>query len=73
METDYELYLWAENDGQSFEKTISFTTPRPAQPYESWTWNGEQWNPPVPYPDDDGDWVWDEDAQQWVEFEGEGE
>lgn len=32
-ETTYELYLWAENGGQSFEKTFEFTTPRPPQPF----------------------------------------
>jgi len=44
-EQTYELYLWAENGGESFERTVSFTTPRPAQPYPSWTWDGEKWNP----------------------------
>ena len=27
-ETEYELYLWAENDRKSFEKTVTFTTPQ---------------------------------------------
>jgi len=27
METDYELYLWAENNKDSFETTVTFTTP----------------------------------------------
>ena len=66
-ETEYELYLWAENDGKPFETTVSFTTPRPAQPYPSWTWDGDQWKAPVAYPDDDGDYYWDEDAGEWVE------
>jgi hypothetical protein len=38
------------------------------QPFPSWTlddaWN---WQPPVPYPDDDGQYVWDEDSLAWVE------
>ena len=65
METEYELYLWAENGGVSFEKTVSFNTPRPEQPYPSWVWDGEKWNPPVPRPDDSQEYTWDEDAQQW--------
>ena len=65
-EQTYELYLWAENGGESFEKTVSFTTPRPAQPHPSWTWDGEKWNPPVPYPDDSEFYIWDEENQQWV-------
>ena len=67
LETDYELYLWAENGGESFEITVSFTTPRPEQPYPSWTWDGKKWNPPVPYPDDNKFYTWDEDALDWVE------
>ena len=66
-ETEYELYLWAENAGETFEHTVTFTTPRPAQPYPSWTWDGERWNPPVPYPDDDKFYQWDEETQTWVE------
>jgi hypothetical protein len=67
-ETTYELYLWAENDGNSFEKTFEFTTPRPAQPYPSWTWNGEIWEAPVPYPEGGGSYVWDEENQEWVVY-----
>ena len=37
---------------------------RPPSPYLSWTWN-DGWQPPVPQPD--GDVMWDENAQQWVE------
>ena len=73
LETDYELYLWAENGGESFETTVSFTTPRPAQPYESWTWDGERWNPPVERPDDGKDYEWDEETQSWVEVTEENE
>ena len=43
-------------------------TKRP-QPYPSWTWvEGEGWVPPVAKPD--GDNVWDEDSQAWVQSEG---
>jgi hypothetical protein len=41
-----------------------------SQPYPSWTlddaWN---WQPPVPYPDDGGQYVWDEDSLAWVEVD----
>ena len=69
METDYELYLWAENNKESFETTVPFTTPRPAQPYPSWTWNADAqvWEPPVAYPDDGQMYTWDEDTSSWVE------
>jgi len=37
------------------------------QPYPSWTLDDDyQWQPPVPYPNDGGEYVWDEATQQWV-------
>jgi len=72
-ETEYELYLWAENNGETFETTVAFTTPRPPQPYSSWTWDGEKWNSPVPYPEDEHSYIWNEEEQTWnlVEVEPE--
>lgn len=64
-EKTYTLWLWCENDGKRFEKEFEFTTPRPAQPYDSWLWDGEKWNPPVPYPDDGNVYKWNEDLQEW--------
>ena len=42
------------------------------QPYLSWTLNGDTflWEPPVPMPDDDKIYRWDEDTTAWVEVEG---
>lgn len=42
----------------------------PPQPYVSWTLNETTclWEAPVPYPDDDGSYEWDEDNQQWVQI-----
>lgn len=39
-----------------------------AQPYPSWTLDGQmQWQPPVPYPSDgEGPYIWDEDTVSWV-------
>ena len=41
------------------------------QPYSSWTLNDDSclWEPPVAYPDGRGAYVWDEDANEWVEVE----
>jgi hypothetical protein len=39
---------------------------RPAQPYPSWQWVDGAWQAPVPYPDDDGAYQWDKDAQEWA-------
>jgi hypothetical protein len=37
------------------------------QPFSSWSLNETSclWNPPVPYPDDDGNYVWDESTVSW--------
>ena len=38
-----------------------------AQPYPSWSLDENfDWQAPVPYPDDNGDYGWDEDNQQWT-------
>lgn len=37
------------------------------QPYPSWILDeNHDWQPPVPYPDDEGMFVWDEDIENWV-------
>jgi len=63
----YTLFLWAENDGQRFEKEFDLEIPRPPQPYDSWTWNSEEkvWEAPVPRPNDDKYYRWNEETQSW--------
>jgi hypothetical protein len=43
----------------------AFYTP---QPYPSWTLNEEtcQWESPIPYPDDEQLYWWDEPSQSWI-------
>lgn len=38
---------------------------RPA-PFPSWSWDGSGWTAPIPKPD--GEFIWDEDAGDWVAF-----
>lgn len=40
---------------------------RPPSPFQSWVWNGTEWEAPVPRPTETGAWVWDEDAQEWID------
>jgi hypothetical protein len=40
---------------------------RPPSPFPSWTWNGDEWEAPVPKPD--GDYMWDEAAGEWKPVE----
>ena len=71
-EESYSLFLWAENDGQRFEKEFDFETPRPAQPYGSWIWNSEEkvWEAPVPRPNrenlkENQYYQWNEETGSW--------
>lgn len=40
----------------------------PPQPYPSWVLNTETftWDPPIPEPDDNKIWVWNEASQTWT-------
>jgi hypothetical protein len=38
------------------------------KPYESWTLNSDyDWEAPIPYPNDDKDYRWNEEMQDWEE------
>ena len=41
----------------------------PPQPFASWVINEDtwQWEPPVPYPNDDKNYYWDESTLNWIE------
>jgi hypothetical protein len=39
---------------------------RPPQPYPSWIWDNG-WQPPTPMPEE-GMWTWDEETQTWTEL-----
>lgn len=60
------LSVWMESALGRVEDSATFTVPRPAQPYPSWTWQGGRWAPPVAYPEDGGEYVWDEADGAWV-------
>jgi hypothetical protein len=42
----------------------------PPQPYASWILNETtyQWEAPTPYPNDEKQYIWDEDTVSWVEY-----
>jgi len=61
------ISAWVDISGSRVENELTFTIPRPPQPFLSWTWDGACWVPPTPYPaDDNSDYVWDEDQLKWV-------
>ena len=43
----------------------------PAKPFESWTLNDSTclWDSPIPYPDDEKNYIWNEENQSWDEVE----
>ena len=64
---EISVSAWCKTtSGHEVTAQAQFTAPRPPQPYPSWTWNGTAWEAPVAYPDDGGEYVWDEDAGEWV-------
>jgi len=68
-DAECSLSVWVENANGKFTGQTSFTIPRPEQPYASWVWNTKTliWEAPVPYPDDNKFYEWDEETQSWVE------
>ena len=71
--TEFLLDVWAEYESVRTDSRLVFSTPISPKPYESWTWNGETWVPPIPMPEigtqkADGSWdsyVWSEKQQKW--------
>jgi hypothetical protein len=65
-------FFAATGDDDQVEEQHTFVAPKPAQPYPSWVWEDGYWQPPVPYPDDDAPYVWDEETQDWIPYIEEG-
>jgi hypothetical protein len=38
----------------------------PTQPFPSWTFDGTHWQPPVPTPQEQFFFKWDEETQSWI-------
>ena len=51
--------------GVGYEYLPSTKNFRPQQPFASWTWVNNIWNPPTPMPSE-GRWSWNEAEQVWV-------
>lgn len=56
----------ATEGDETVEAVHTFTMPRPEQPYPSWVWQDGGWMPPVPYPDGDTFYSWNEDTLTWM-------
>lgn len=42
---------------------------RRPKPEPSWVWTGQIWEPPLPYPTDGKQYLWDEPTISWVEIQ----
>jgi len=51
--------------GYTYSETEGF---RPQKPYDSWIWNEDvkMWTAPVPVPDNDNIYDWNEETKSWV-------
>jgi hypothetical protein len=65
----YQLHIWAENSGIFYEHKLTLAIPKYEQPFASWTWTGNEWTAPIPYPDDGELYVWEEDNLNWVLYD----
>jgi hypothetical protein len=63
--TEYDLIVWVmTSQGNRSEDTLKLAKMLPPKPYPSWTWNGEEWEAPVPKKYDQP-YQWNETTLQW--------
>lgn len=60
------------SEGFTYDPTLDAFIP--PQPYPSWLLNTELciWQPPIPYPDDGKNYIWDEETLSWKEVNYDG-
>lgn len=72
----YTLSVTFSINGSSYTDTLTFVGDPPEQPYPSWTFDGEVWQPPTPMPisgvgqADLNVYDWDEPTLSWVPVGG---
>jgi hypothetical protein len=67
---EYRIDVLVNHSNESFSDSIIFKVPKLNQPYESWIWNDEliEWESPIPYPEDENFYTWNEEDQAWNIF-----
>lgn len=65
----YTLKVFVTNAGDTWEEDFDLILPRWPKPFESWIWNesNDCWMSPIPYPDNDKNYKWNEQEQRWDE------
>jgi len=66
----YKIDILVKHSEQSFSDSIIFEVPKLNQPYDSWIWNDDlvKWESPIPYPEDENFYTWNEEDQNWDIF-----
>jgi hypothetical protein len=63
-ESECKLSVWVSDSNGNYNKDTTFIIPKPLQPFSSWTWDGTIWTAPLPYPEDDQRYLWNEELYQ---------
>ena len=68
-QTSYNNNIRARYAGIGYTYNSSLDAYIAPKPFPSWSLNGEttEWVSPVPYPDDNKFYHWDEPSQSWIE------
>ena len=67
-DSEIKIDAWLiDSTGSRHDTSTTFHSPRPESPFPSWLWENKQWNPPVPRPEDDKCYEWDEENVNWLE------
>lgn len=65
-ERPYRLEVFLTNNNETFEGSHEFITERTRKPWDSWVWNGSDWEAPTSCPGP-GYW-WDESQKGWIKL-----
>lgn len=70
IQNDGDLWIeCTENNYPSINDTYTETEGfRPPKPFDSWIWddNNKLWDAPIPLPDEENIYEWDEETQSWI-------
>lgn len=68
----YIIKFWSYENSEMSELEYELRTPIQKESYPSWEFDGEVWRAPVPYPDDDKTYIWNEGDKRWDLYDPEG-
>jgi hypothetical protein len=68
----YVIKFWSYENNEMSELDYELKTPIQKESYPSWTFDGEVWRPPIPYPDDGNSYIWNERDKSWDLYDPDG-